>query len=231
MQNIYADTTYLTNNPTWHEEDSPWKAKQIARMLAKHPLPINRVAEIGCGVGEVIRQLQPHLPQHVEFSGYDISFEAILRAKAKECDNLRFFEEDLLTNSEIFDLLLVIDVFEHVPDYLSFLEQCQRKARFKIYHIPLDLHVSSVLRGAVVSARQRVGHLHYFTEELALSALADTGHRVIDCFLTNGGVELSPRRRRLRRTTMNIPRRLVGMISPRWSARLLGGYSLLVLAE
>lgn len=58
MQNIYADQTCLREHPTWHAEDSPWKAQQIWRMLACHPLEISTVGEIGCGAGEILVELQ-----------------------------------------------------------------------------------------------------------------------------------------------------------------------------
>jgi len=36
METIYTDGTYLRNNPDWHVDDSPWKAKHVARMLDRH---------------------------------------------------------------------------------------------------------------------------------------------------------------------------------------------------
>lgn len=35
---IYTDGSYLANNPSWHEEDSPWKARQIIRLLEANRL-------------------------------------------------------------------------------------------------------------------------------------------------------------------------------------------------
>jgi hypothetical protein len=35
MANIYQDGTYLENNSSWHEEDSPFKAGQIKRIIEK----------------------------------------------------------------------------------------------------------------------------------------------------------------------------------------------------
>ena len=32
-QNIYEDGSYLAKNPTWHEEDAPFKAKYIFELL------------------------------------------------------------------------------------------------------------------------------------------------------------------------------------------------------
>lgn len=38
MTQIYNDGTYHENNPTWHEEDSPWKALQIQKIIERNSL-------------------------------------------------------------------------------------------------------------------------------------------------------------------------------------------------
>ena len=53
----YVTKEYLDNNPTWHVEDSPWKAKQILKIIRRNSLHPNSICEIGCGVGEILRQL------------------------------------------------------------------------------------------------------------------------------------------------------------------------------
>jgi SAM-dependent methyltransferase len=231
MSDIYTNREYLAKNPTWHEEDAPWKAAQIAGLLARHRLPVARVAEIGCGAGGVLRALADRMGPEVGFRGFDISPDAIAMAAKHRRPGLEYRCADLLADDEPCDLLLVIDVLEHVPDYLGFATRCQARARYKVYHIPLDIHVSSVLRARFVVGRRTVGHLHYFSAESALDTLTDTGHRVIDYAYTDGGVALARLHPSLRRTLANIPRRLVGFFSPKLAARWFGGYSLLVLAE
>jgi SAM-dependent methyltransferase len=231
LRGVYADGTYLEQNPTWHEEDSPWKAAQIRLMLQKHPLQIQSVAEIGCGVGAILAELCQTLPRDVECHGFDIAPEAIAGAKQRENDQLHFHLQDLLSADAFFDLLLVMDVVEHVPDYFGFLEGCRRKARFKLYHIPLDIHVSSVIRASFVRGRISVGHIHYFTAESALATLTDTGHKIVDWFYTDGGLGLASLHPSLQRTLANVPRRLISLVSTAWAARLLGGYSLMILTE
>lgn len=54
---------------------------------------------------------------------------------------------DGLTDNSTYDLVLVIDVVEHVEDCFSFLRQTKLKGRFKLFHIPLDTHISGTLRG------------------------------------------------------------------------------------
>ena len=230
MKNIYTDQAYLDLNPAWHEEDSPWKAKQVLRMLGQHDLRLTSVAEVGCGVGGILACLHDALPEYT-FEGFDIAPEAIERAKKRESERLRFYDQDFIATAQNYDLLLIMDVVEHVPDYLGFMERCQAKARYKMYHIPLDIHVSSVTRASLLNARKTVGHIHYFTAESALASLTDTGHKIMDFAYTDGGLALSDLHPGLKRSIANIPRRLISMVSTPWAARLLGGYSLLVLAE
>ena len=75
-----------------------------------------------------------------------------------------FYCKDLMDENErdIADVLLVIDVFEHVKDYINFLSRCKNLAKFKVYHIPLDIHVSSVVRDNFNNLRRESGYIHYF---------------------------------------------------------------------
>jgi tRNA G46 methylase TrmB len=61
-ESIYSNAKYLANNPTWHVEHSPWKAQKIYDILRRNDLRPSRVAEIGCGAGEILLQLKALLP-------------------------------------------------------------------------------------------------------------------------------------------------------------------------
>jgi hypothetical protein len=134
-------------------------------------------------------------------------------------------------NRKYFDILLVVDVFEHVPDYMGFVAKCKSKAEFKIFHIPLDIHVSSVLRNAFIKNRYTIGHIHYFTAESAIDTLRDTGHEVLDSVYTNVAFGLFKEHPSVKRAVANVPRWLFSKLSVPFAARVLGGYSLLVLTR
>jgi len=164
----------------------------------------------------------------VDYEGFDIAVDAIEIAKCKETEEVKFSCSDFRDSSyNEYDLLLMIDVFEHVPDYIAFIEQCCKKSKYTIFHIPLDIHVSSVIRGTLNNAREEVGHLHFFTKETALATIEDAGLRIIDFNYTNASVQSI----RLRSKIANIPRRCFFPLFPNFTARVLGGYSLMVLAE
>lgn len=234
MEDIYRSGKYLEVTKSWHSEDSPWKAVQIKTLMDKHALHPDSVIEVGCGSGSILHALSnfPDL-KDTRFEGYDISPQAIEIARRSGNDRVHFLQEDFLSeaNDTKCDVLLAIDVFEHVPDYMGFLEKCKKKAKYKIYHIPLDIHVSSVLRNAFLSGRYSIGHIHYFTAESAISTLADTGHEIIDCQYTDIAFGLFKQHPTLKKAIANVPRWLLSRISVPVASRLLGGYSLLVLTK
>ncbi len=220
---------YLKNNPTWHVEDSPWKANQIMKILKRNHIKPKTIAEIGCGAGEILNQLYRLMPDDINFIGYDISKDAINLAKRRTKDRLKFKLEDFLKTDSNFDLLLVIDVFEHVDDYLGFLKLCKNRANNIIFHIPLDISVQGILRNTLMKTREQVGHLHYFNKETALASLSDSGYKIIDYFYTAGSLEL-PRKAFISKIAI-LPRKLMYKVNKDFTVKLLGGFSLLVLAK
>ncbi len=227
---LYVSGAYLERNPDWHLRESPWKAAQVARMLREHDIHPQTLCEVGCGVGEVLAQLQNQLDTDCDLWGYEVSPIPLSRAQDRANERLHFKLADLRQESDAhFDLLLVLDVLEHVDDYLGFLSDLKSRARFTLMHIPLDLSVQTVLRrGALAKRRDLHGHLHYFTKDTALRTLEDVGYHVLDAHYTDHPIVFGGTREQ---QMLKIPRRVGFALSQDWTARLLGGYSLMVLAE
>jgi SAM-dependent methyltransferase len=230
-ETMYEDGRYLTNNQTWHEEDSQWKVKQILRMFKQNGMVPSSIAEIGCGAGEILRCLATEYGPAVTCSGYEISPQAFAICAAKEDANLHFSLGDPLEDGKhTFDVMMAIDVVEHVEDCFGFLRKLRRTGIYKLFHIPLDLSVQTVLRGSPLRrARSGVGHIHYFTKETALATLRDTGYEVVDHFYTQGSSELP--NRGWKANLLKLPRDLSFSLHQDLSVRILGGCSLLVLAR
>jgi SAM-dependent methyltransferase len=228
MADIYADGTYSTKNPDWHTADSEWKASQITSLLSDHKLNPASCVEVGCGAGLILEHLQKRLHE-CRFSGFDVSPETakFWRDRSPAID---FQMGDFTLSREHFDLLLLIDVFEHVEDYLGFLKTLSQRAEYFIFHIPLEMHVSAVLRDRHTHSREAVGHLHYFSRSTALATLASAGYVVIDERFT----KLSQQTVEGYTTatfTANLARRFTELLSMKFAAKLLGGYSLLALCK
>jgi len=230
MQNIYTDGTYLKNNHTWHQEDSPFKANWIIKIIQKNSLNLSTISEIGCGSGEILKKLSDKLDKSIKFSGYEISPQAFAMCKQKENENLNFFLKDLLKEDKFFDALLVIDVIEHIEDYFNFLRQVKTKAKYKIFHIPLDLSILNILRvNPIKLKRKEVGHIHFFTKEIILDSLRESGFKIIDYFYTN--VSSGLLNQSFKSKLLKFPRKFLYLINKDFTVRVLGGYSLMVLAE
>lgn len=227
-KNIYASGEYLEKNSTWHVEDSPWKAIQINNILSKNNIESKTICEVGCGAGEILKQLSHKLPS-VNFYGYELSPQAYEMCKTRESHNIQYKNKNIFDENILFDTLLCIDVFEHVEDYIGFLKALKTKAEYKIFHIPLDISVLSVLRDAQITARHNVGHLHYFTPATALATLTDAGYNIIDSAFTTSFDDLPSIS--IKAKIAKIPRKILYAISPNLMVKLLGGCSLIVLAK
>ncbi|MCL2218601.1 MAG: class I SAM-dependent methyltransferase [Chitinispirillia bacterium] len=226
-EKIYTSNEYLENNPTWHIEDSPWKAKQILKAIKRNSLQPNSICEIGCGAGEVLRQLFLQMNNNISFVGYEISPDAFELCEQRKTDRLNYKLANLFEDtSTCYDIVMAIDVIEHVEDCFAFLRELRKKGTYKIFHIPLEITVHSVLRPSrFLFARKKVGHIHYFLKDTALATLKDTGYEIIDYFYTHNAVELSGL------TPVNLIRRAGYKIAPNLTVEMFGGYSLMVLAK
>jgi SAM-dependent methyltransferase len=227
----YNDGSYLSNHPDWHVADSPFKAANVEGILTKNNVAFESAVEIGCGAGQVLAELAKRFPA-ANFVGCDISSEAS-EFWSTNLSNVRYELGSLADSDQRFDLLLMMDVFEHIPDYMGFLERHRALAQTFVFNIPLDMHVFGLLIDHQVSGRKKYGHLHYFSQSTAFATLRDCGFRVIDSVLIPGFRD-APRessRATLRQKMIFYPRWLAYSVSPKWSAKLFGGTNLLVLAQ
>lgn len=230
MKEMYEGDLYAEKNPTWHEEDAPWKAGHVERMIKRNKIPCDSICEVGCGTGEILLTLEKAFAA-ASLSGYEVSPQAFGRAAQKQTRGTKFYLKDLLSETDLhFDLVLAIDVIEHVEDYIFFVKKLRTFGTFKIFHIPLDLSAQSVFRAwPITELRRHVGHIHYFFKQTALATLEDCGYTIIDHCYTASRLELP--NQALSSRIMRLPRRIMFAVHADFAVRLLGGYSLLVLAK
>lgn len=230
MESIYTSGAYSTDHPSYHTEDSAWKAQQVMAMLGRHSLTPNTVCEVGCGAGEILRQVQTSLGTEGVFHGFDISPQAISLSQQRSNKGLEFFCADFLsTPTQTYNLLLCMDVVEHVDDYIGFLRKLRPRADYKLFHFPLDLSAQAVFRQApLLTKRRKRGHIHYFTKDTALETLGYAGYETVDWNYTGSGVY---KNQTLLNWLAKYPRLILFGLCPDLVVRALGGYSLLVLTK
>lgn len=227
---LYISGEYFKNKPTWDEEDTGFKAEWIYNLYKKNNLAPGNVIEVGCGAGGILKELSKKDPGIKSLAGFDISPQAINLAKAKENDRIQFFNKDFTEENLKSDLLLVIDVVEHVDDYYNFLRKLLNKGVHFIFHIPLDLCCRTVLKPHVLLGhRNSAGHIHYFSEEMVHWFLKDVGYEIIDWHFTKPIIDFEEAytvKAKIKKKLRNLSYR----INPSLSSKLWGGYSMLILA-
>jgi SAM-dependent methyltransferase len=228
----YTSKEYLEKNPTWHVEDSPWKARHILKIIKKNNLRPNSIAEIGCGAGEILHQLYLQMNNNVSFVGYEISPDAFELCKQRTAERLEYKLDNLLNNEDaFFDVVMAIDVIEHIEDYFGFLRQMHKCGKYKIFHVPLEISVPKTLfKSYLLKSRNKVGHIQYLNKETILATLQDAGYEIIDCFYTAGSSECCSSRN-VENILLKIPRKILFKINKDATVKLLGGYSLMILAK
>ena len=207
---------------------------QVFKVLQNHRIQPTSICEVGCGSGDVLRFLRTMLP-NTRLVGYDVSPQAASfwsdSVSNPIGEKIEFYLGDFLAlNSESFDLLLMLDVFEHVRDPFTFLEDCRRHAKKFVFHIPLDLSAVNIARRApLLRQRRNVGHLSSYTKDLALETLTDCGYSILDWRYT--GASLNILNTSLKTRVARLPRILASAVNKDWAVRVLGGETLIVLAE
>jgi len=226
----YLADEYFEKNPTWDMEDSPWKAERVAQILDSEGIVPDNICEVGCGAGKVLESLATKYP-NTEFRGYDIAPAASKFWEQIDHPHIRFSLGNFsVIDNNHYDVLLLLDVLEHVPDPHDFLSKVRERADYFIVHFPLDLSASSVLRESpLLLVRRKVGHIHYFTKGLALELLNECGLDVIESRYS--GAAFNAPQASLRTRLAQIPRRVAYMLNKDWGVRLFGGETLMVLAK
>jgi|SRR5437773_3452274 len=247
IQDLYTSGRYLDRNPLWHADESPWKAKYVLQLMARNGLKPKTICDVGCGAGEVLRLVQAGMNAECTCWGYEVSPQAFELCQRRANERLHFTLSDIrYEEGAYFDLILLMDVLEHLEDYFSFLRDIRSKSEYKIIHIPLDISVRTILMGRLNEFRAAYGHLHYFTKDVAIQMLKDVGYEVVDYLYTWQSTPLewiwnehkkNPRRlaRKLvgfiAREVLGAPSRILFSVHKDLAVRVMGRWRLLILTK
>lgn len=134
------------------------------------------VLEIGCGAGKFLFSLAELFPEK-EYTGVDISSAAIEKArKINRSNKINFIEgnaENLHFNENAFDVIIILDVLEHLNDPQKLIDDCYGflKPRGLMHvFIPCEAHSVYWLGEKVFgfhTKERTVGHIQRFTRRTA----------------------------------------------------------------
>ena len=167
------------------------------------PPKVNKVIEIGCGTGTTLKWLKEN-----NFVAYTIGFEVNKTAASKatlECDEIIVGniekQTDILKKFEkSIDLLLFLDVLEHLEQPWKVLDYCKTLLSENGIVIASIPNVRSIkVTGPLVFYGQwnyqHSGildrtHLRFFTKESSIKLFRNTGYKV-EAVVANGSLRLS----------------------------------------
>lgn len=157
----------------WREEVTQWK---IPGLMAQIPagIQVGSVCEVGCATGELLCLLPVDVPLNRR-TGFDISPSNVAVARQR-FPEATFLAEDIFTYSGgAFDLMILSDVVEHVPDDVGFLVRCCEMATHILLNLPLER--CFVFRHRAYGPQDRAGHLRAYSLQDGLRLIRQAGLR------------------------------------------------------
>jgi SAM-dependent methyltransferase len=215
-------------------QDSDYKVAELKKIIklniSEHL--IKKVADVGCGAGHTTFAIQKMLSELFHFplpvDGYDIHPQV---DQFQDNANVRFFRQDFTQKDvQLYDLVILFDVIEHVPDPITFLKGVSSHGRYLVLHIPLDNSWMCGIRNLWRANLSHPGHLIILDVPTALNLLTFSGLRIRDYSLSPAFTAPSGKETRLQKILYPF-RTLLYQISPYLLQQSLGGVSLTILAE
>lgn len=236
FSNRYADGSYTESNPDLNFNESHRKAACFLKLfdssesLVGGAENLRSVLDIGCGSGGFIFELSKIMPSVKKFVGIDLNPDAInfARSISGSPENLEFRNIGLGDVHDQFDLVTIVHVLEHIPDWEDFLLDVQKKTNLVYISVPLEASVwMSLRKNVLLNQYLKYGHIHFFNEPFLLKILQEFGFEIIRTGYSDEFLSFTGLGARL----IKFPRLLLGFFSRRLACNFLGGYCLQVLCR
>jgi len=202
IEQLYLSGEYLRKNPSLHVEDSDWKAGIIAPFVDRFALIHSRsplkVLDVGGGAGVLLSMIVERLRREAgrPVTKYAIEFTPeMVEVQKSNNPDLEHVEQGSIEATSFrakeFDLVLLIDVLEHLPNAETALREVRRIGRYAIVKIPLEdtLHfrLMNALRGGSLRrhAIESVGHVQSFSIATYRKAIHSVDGTILDERFTN----------------------------------------------
>jgi 2-polyprenyl-3-methyl-5-hydroxy-6-metoxy-1,4-benzoquinol methylase len=141
IQKRYQSADYISRNPSWDVEDSPWKARKVRELLDANRIVPKSMVDVGCGAGSVLVQMMSVYPK-AQLTGYDIAPDAERFWASPRAFGIHLVTGDFLeSNVPVNDVLLLLDVVEHLLDPFAFLVKLRGRAKHYVFHFPLTFQL------------------------------------------------------------------------------------------
>jgi len=178
---IYSDGTYISSNPSLHAEDSEYKMTYVAKLLEKASWEGSciKLLDIGGGaglLGKFVCEWFVNRGYNVSAHALDLSQDMLEIQKTNNPYIEKTYIGDISQLGEaFFDLVLMVDVIEHIENCEQFAHNLNNYTKYIIYNIPIEINLIDSLRNIVMKKRyyqiqtESLGHIHFFSANTATS--------------------------------------------------------------
>lgn len=225
----FYEDAYLKKNPSHHIEDSPVKFNRLMEVFRVDG-GCDRILDIGCGMGGVLKMMGDVTSPKVRI-GCDISMNILSRAKKTNSHPIEYVRCDGLIlpfRDSYFDLAIITDLVEHVPDPVKLLAEIRRISKRLLIIIPIESGIVSDIVFRLItllgfeSNVERIGHIHRFDEKDCRSLLKRCSFQIEDLRIVKVD-EAQISRTLLGKMQWNISERIM-RISTDLDLKLIGEY-------
>lgn len=172
-------------NPKLREYETfsaSWKCSILLRLIPNEN--IRSVLEFGCGSGDIIKNLLPALPNCERIYGLDIS-KTMLELAKSEVPQAIFLQGDQYDLDSLkckVDLLLAIDILEHVPNPQHACRSLSKLSKYVLVKMPLEKSLIAKFQRKLSLTKHNIGlekhpsgHLFEWNQSEALTILESGG--------------------------------------------------------
>jgi hypothetical protein len=166
-----------------------WKTESLCRLVPVSCKFVD-IFEVGCAFGILLNNVADRLLIQTR-SGLDISGENIkmahqlfpshcfLRGTIDDNEVLSKIQKE----GEKFNLILLSDIVEHIPDDQRFLMKISKMTSYVLLNLPLEKCYRNKRRNYGIDDPS--GHLHKYNKKDAARLIESAGFKVIACNITN----------------------------------------------
>jgi SAM-dependent methyltransferase len=165
----------------YNAQASQWKWGHLRPLISRHLTP-RSVLEFGCGSGEMLALARSSFPG-AKLYGIDLAERMIEMARQRLGDAtlMRGSDELLRDWRPPVDLVLAIDILEHLEDPVRVASALGKAGRFVALWIPIERRV---IRLGIAKQKSGIehlsGHIHFWTLDESRRLLRAAGLRILD---------------------------------------------------
>lgn len=164
-KDFYLSDEYIKKNPSLDIEESPWKVRKIIPLIDDFIHFFNyeiKILDVGGGAGLILKEISKYIDNMygilVNQYALDLSPGMLKIQIRNNPDIIKALNEDVCTTSlgeKEIDLILMIDVLEHIPNPILALEEMKRISRFIIFKVPLEDNFCMKIYNLLTRGKQR----------------------------------------------------------------------------